>query len=143
MTSASIEDRLAIIELVNQSVAGVMRKDIAMWRATWAEDGAWKIDMLDQPVRGRDEIAGLFGGIIERFDFVAMSSFVTGIAVNGDRATGKAYSQELMFPKSGGQKILCGCFHDEYIRQDGRWLFHTRTYETLYRSTVIEPPAGA
>lgn len=139
MTSASPQDRLDIADLVNRSVAGVLRKDVALWGSTWAEDGSWMIDMFDQPLTGREAIVATYGRIIERFDFVAMSSFVTDIAVDGDRATGKAYSQELMFPKDGGQKILCGCFHDDYVRRDGQWLFQSRTYETLYRSTVIEP----
>lgn len=141
MSATRIEDRLAITELVNRSVAGVMRKDIGLWASTWAEDGSWMIDMFDQPVRGRDAIAASYGKIIERFEFVSMTSFVTDIVIDGDRATGKAYSQELMFPKAGGQKILCGCFHDDYVQVDGRWLFQSRTYETLHRGTLIEPDA--
>lgn len=139
MTTASPEDRAAITDLVNRSVAGVLRKDMALWGATWADDGSWMIDMFDQPLTGRDRIVTMFGDIMQKFAFVAMSSFVTELAVEGDRASGRAYSQEFMFPLTGGQKILCGCFHDEYVRLDGQWYFQSRTYETLYRSTVIEP----
>jgi guanyl-specific ribonuclease Sa len=46
-----------------------------------------------------------------------------------------------LFPNAGGQKILCGCFSDEYVKRDEQWYFHSRHYETLYRSTVIEPAA--
>ena len=138
MEASEHADRMAITELVNQSVAGVLRKDMKLWGGTWAPDGSWMIDMFDEPLSGREAIVGVFGKIIARFDFVAMSSFVTEIEIDGDRATGKAYSQELMFPKGGGQKILCGCFHDEYVRIDGRWHFQSRTYETLHRGTVIE-----
>ena len=141
MSEGSIEDRLAITELVNTAIAAVMRKDIESWGATWAEDGAWKIDMLDQPARGREAIVAIYKGLLEKFAFVSMTGFCTEIVVDGDRATGKAYSQELMFPKDGGQRILCGCFHDEYVRRDGRWHFLSRVYETLYRSTIIPPPA--
>lgn len=141
MSSSDLADRLAITDLVNRSVAGVMRKDLALWGGTWAEDGSWMIDMFDEPVTGRDKIVAIFGKIVEKFAFVAMSSFVTDLEIDGDRATGKAYSQEFMFPNAGGQKILCGCFSDEYVRRDGQWYFHSRHYETLYRSTVIEPVA--
>lgn len=141
MTINPAEDRLAIADLVNRSVAAVMRKDIAAWGGTWAPDGQWKIDMLDQPAQGREAIVAIYERLIAKFAFVSMTAFVTGIAVDGDRATGKAYSQELMFPVEDGQKILVGCFHDEYVRLGGTWHFQTRVYETLYRSTVIAPPA--
>ena len=141
MSSDSLEDRLAITDLVNRSVAAVMRKDLALWGGTWAEDGSWMIDMFDAPVTGRDTLVGIFGSIVERFSFVAMSSFVNDIAVDGELASGKVYSQEFMFPKAGGQKILCGCFDDRYVKLSGQWYFQSRVYETLYRSTVIEPPA--
>lgn len=138
MEANGLADRLAITELVNQSVAGVLRRDMGIWGATWAPDGSWMIDMFDEPLVGRDAIVDAFGKIIERFAYVAMSSFVTDIEISGDRATGKAYSQEFIFPKAGGQKILCGCFQDEYVRLDDRWLFQKRTYETLHRGTLTE-----
>lgn len=141
MSSTPLEDRLAITELVNRSVAGVMRKDLALWGGTWAEDGSWMIDMFEKPVTGRDRIVAIFGAIVEKFAFVAMSSFVTDIVVDGSRATGRAYSQEFLFPVSGGQKVLCGCFGDEYVKRDGQWYFQSRVYETLYRATVIDPAA--
>lgn len=141
MESGQIEDRLAITELVNRSVAGVLRRDPELWGSTWAQDGSWKIDLFDQPLQGRDAIVEVFRSIIARFEFVAMTAFATDIVLDGDTARGTAYSQELMFPVGGGQKILCGCFHDDYVRLDGHWLFQSRRYETLYRSTVIEPPS--
>lgn len=141
MPDASPQDRLDIAELVNTQVIGVMRKDSALWGGTWAEDATWKIDMLDQPAQGRDAIVAIFERIIGKFAFVSMSASVSGIVVDGDRATGTAYSQELLFPAEGGQKILVGCFHDEYARLDGKWHFKARVYETLYRSTIIAPPA--
>lgn len=141
MTETTLHDRLAIAELVNTSVVGVLRQDIELWGSTWAPDGSWKIDMLDQPAQGREAIVAIYAAIIGKFTFVSMNAFATDITVQGDRATGKAYSQELMFPREGGQKILVGCFHDEYVRLDGRWHFQSRVYETLYRAPVIAPPA--
>lgn len=141
MSASLLEDRLAITDLVNRSVAGVMRQDCELWGSTWAEDASWMIDMFDAPARGRDTIVGIYAKIIDKFAFVSMSSFVTELRIDGDRATGKAYSQELMFPKAGGQRILCGCFHDDYVRIAGDWYFQSRVYETLYRSTIIEAAA--
>lgn len=139
--SGPAADKLAIEDLVNRSLAGVMRKDLALWGNTWAHDAAWKIDLLDQPARGRAAIVSVFESIITRMEFVSMTAFVTDVAVHGDRATGKTYSQELIFPKSGGVKLLCGCFYDEYIREGGQWYFQSRTYETLQRAAIVDPPA--
>lgn len=139
MNVADLLDHQAITDLVNRAVAGVLAKDISLWEATWAPDASWKIDMFDQPLQGRGAIAKVFGQIIERFSYVAMSNFVTDLTVTGERATGKVWSQEFMFPVRGGMKVLGGCFHDEYVRLDGRWHFQSRRYETLHRGTVVEP----
>lgn len=139
--TASAAERLAIEDLVNRSLAGVMRKDLALWGNTWADNAFWKIDLLDQPARGRTAIVNVFETIISRMEFVSMTAFVTDVAVDGERATGKAYSQELIFPKSGGVKLLCGCFHDEYVRDGGQWYFQSRIYETLQRTAIVNPPA--
>ena len=36
MEASEHADRMAITELVNQSVAGVLRKDMKLWGGTWA-----------------------------------------------------------------------------------------------------------
>lgn len=138
MNKPSIEDQLAIRELLDQFAIGCMRADIPIWGDTWAEEASWKIDMLDEPAVGKKNIVAVYEKILSNIDFVSITSFPEGLSVDGDQAQGKCYSQELIFPKAGGTKILVGCHHDKYIRRDGRWYFLSRVYETLRRSPIGE-----
>lgn len=137
MSQGPIEDRLAIRELIETFAIGAIRKDTSIWGGTWAEDATWKIDSLDEAAVGKNNVVAVFERIIPNIEFVSMTSFPSELVLEGDRAHGKAYSQELIFPKAGGQKILVGCFHDEYVKRDGRWYFLSRNYETLRRSDLV------
>lgn len=137
MNSGPIADRLAIRELVETFAVAAMRKDSTLWGGTWAEEGSWKIDSLDQPAVGRDKVIAVFEKLMPNIEFVSMNSFPAELVVDGDRARGKAYSQELIYPKAGGQRILVGCSHDEYVKREGRWYFLARVYETLRRSALV------
>lgn len=136
MENEAIGDRLAIRELLETFVVGCMRADSTIWGSTWAEEASWKIDKLDEPAVGRSNVIAVFEEIMPNIQFVSMTSFPTELSINGDKATGKAYSQEIIFPKAGGQRMLVGCSHDEYVRRDGRWYFLSRHFETLWRSAI-------
>ena len=136
MSIGPVEDQLAIRELIERSSIGVMRKDTDIWGGTWAEEGSWKIDSLDEPAVGKSNVIAVFEKIISNINFATMSAFPAELVIEGDRARGKAYCQELIFPKAGGQRILVGCFHDQYVKRNGRWYFLSRVYETLWRSAI-------
>lgn len=137
MTAPAIAEELAIRKLLETFAIACIRKDTSLWASTWAEEASWKIDALDQPAVGRSNVVAIFERIMPNIAFVSMTSFPADLVVDGDRASGKAYSQELIFPKAGPEKILVGCSHDEYIKRDGRWYFLKRSFETLRRSTLI------
>ena len=138
MDNDLIEDRLAIEQLIKTSAVGAMRKDPVLWSNTWSEDGCWTIDSLDEPVRGKANVVALFEKLIAGIEFVSMTSFLSNLTIDGDTGRGQVYSQELIFPKAGGRKILVGCFHDEYVKRDERWYFLTRRFETLRRGPLID-----
>jgi len=136
MDNEMVGERLAIRELLETFMVGCMRADSGIWGSTWAEEASWKIDRLDAPAVGRGNVIAVFEEIIVNIRFVSMNSFPTELAIEGNSASGKAYSQEIIFPKAGGQRILVGCSHDEYIKQNGRWYFLSRHFETLWRSAI-------
>ena len=131
MSKGSVEDRLEIRELVESFAVGAMRIDTETWGSTWAEDGAWKLPSLEEAVRGKDNIIATFREKMAYVDTMSMISFPHALEFDGDSARGQCYCRELIFTKEGGQKILIGCFEDEYVKRDGRWLFLSRTYEIM------------
>ena len=138
MQQGSIEDRLAIRELVETFAIATTRIDPELWGSTWAEDGAWKLPSLEAPVRGRDTIVETFREKMAYLRMISMTSTSTALVIEADggRASGQAQCQELIYPKTGGQTVVVGCFEDEYVKRDGRWLFSSRTYTVLN----VDPP---
>ncbi len=131
MNKGPVEDRLAIRELIETFSAAAMRVDADQWGGTWAEDGTWKLVSMPEPVSGREEIVSAFLKVMGYVDFMSMISFPAELNIDGDTATGKAYSRELIFTKEGEQKIVVGCYHDEYVKRDGRWYFLSRFNEVM------------
>jgi len=131
MNIGPMEDRLAIRELIETFSAGVMRIDAEYWGELWAPDGAWKLPSLPEDCVGKTNIKEMFREKLAYVDSISMIAFPADLVVDGDTAEGKAYCRELIFTKEGAQKILIGCFDDQYVRLNGRWLFRRREYEIL------------
>jgi len=131
MSKGSVEDRLAIRELIERFSAAVIRIDAGRFAATFADDGAWILPSMPEGAKGRDRIREAFAEKLAYVEHIHMVGFPDELAFDGDRASGKTYCRELIFTKDGDQKVLIGCFHDEYVRQDGEWLFLSRNYEVV------------
>ena len=131
MNKGPIEDRLEIRELIEAFAAAVMDIDAEKWGATWAEEGSWKLPSMESAVTGRDKVMAAFKEKMEYVKCMSMISFPAEMVVDGDRATGKAYCRELIYPKTGGQLVVLGYFDDEYIKRDGRWQFLSRVYQVI------------
>ena len=131
MHQGPIEDRLEIRELIETFAAGAMRIDPEIWGSTWAEDGTWKLMSMPEPQYGKADILQYFTKVMAYVDFMSMISFPADLVIEGDTAHGKAYCRELIFSKTGDQKIVIGCYHDKFVKRDGRWLFLSRFYEVM------------
>jgi SnoaL-like domain len=139
MNAGQLEDRLAIRELIETFAVGAMRIDADIWGSTWAEEGSWKLPSMAEPTMGKRNVVAAFKEKMGYVRIMSMISFPTDLVIDGDRARGKAYCQELIFPKAGGQRFTVGCFDDEYVKRDGRWYFVSRVYEVL----GADPPPAA
>ena len=131
MGRRTVEDRLEIRELIETFAVGAMRIDTEIWGSTWADDGSWKLPSLDKAVSGRENIIETFKQKMAYVDNMSMICFPHALEFDGDRASGQCYCRELIYTKDGDQKILIGCFDDEYVKRDGRWYFTARTYEVM------------
>ncbi|NND66038.1 MAG: nuclear transport factor 2 family protein [Halioglobus sp.] len=131
MSKGSVEDRLAIRELIERFSAAVIRIDADRFASTFAQDGVWILPSVPDGTRGRDNIRAVFGEKLAYVEHIHMVGFPDELVFDGDRATGATYCRELIFTKDGEQKLLIGCFHDEYVKVDGEWLFQSRDYEVV------------
>jgi ketosteroid isomerase-like protein len=135
LVQGSVEDRLALRELIEAYAAATTRFDVDAWGQCWAEDSAWQLSSMTEPVRGKDVILATFRERTEYAACISLLGFPAEIVVEGDRAKGKTYTRELVYPKAGGRIEVVGCFHDEYVRQNGRWYFAVRIYEAIRKES--------
>ena len=131
MSVGSIEDRLAIRELVEAFACAAMRGDATKLGSTWSEDGVWKLPSMAEPARGREAIIAAFSKATAYLSFMSMISVPTELVIQDNKACGKALCQELNVTKTNEQKTVLGCYDDTYVKLEGRWYFQTRTYEVL------------
>ena len=131
MNQGSVEDRLAIRELIEAFAVGAMHCDAELWGETWAEEASWKLPSMPEAATGKQNVIALFKEKLAYVGYMSMISFPSNLVIQGDRATGRAYCRELIYPKAGGRLVVVGYFDDEYVKRDGRWLFASRVYTVM------------
>ena len=126
----SVEDELALRNLMGRYVDAVFRSDAEAWAATWAEDARWNVVGTD--VIGRDNIVGLWQQLMTTFEFALMLPSSSQFEVNGDQASGHYYLQEFTRDQAGKSSTLISRYIDTYSRVGGDWLYQSRQYEIIY-----------
>lgn len=130
-----IEDRLAIQELVTAYGDAVTQRDADAWGANWAEDGFWS--MPDFPgwekITGRAAIVATWVDAMKGFPLNINLQTLGNLKVDGDRAVGRTYTSELVAEPDGEPYRVTGQYDDEFVKQDGRWLFQRRVFKVLHQ----------
>lgn len=129
----SVEDRLAIRELVASYGDAVTRNDAADWGALWADDAVWSLPEIPgmERIAGRETIVATWIEAMKGFPFQVNIQTPGALRVEGDRATGHCYTSELVKNTEGQRQRWTGLYTDEYVRRDGRWLFASRSFRIL------------
>ena len=128
--SGSLEDRLAIHELVATYADAVSRRNAEEWGSVWAEDALWRVPGfpgLDR-VEGRKAIVAAWSEAMTNFTENFMVQTVGALTIDEDKATGRAYNQETATDLNGNTVWAKGAYEDEFVKRDGRWWFATRIY---------------
>ena len=129
-TTGTIEDRLAVRELVENYADAVFQRDAAQWGENWTADATWSI--AGREIRVRDQIVAVWTDIMGQYPFVGMYLTSGGCALDGDRGEGRWYVLDVGATASGEDLCTFGRYHDRYARDtDGVWRFLSRRYEVL------------
>ena len=126
----SIEDELALRNLMARYVDAVNRNDAAAWASTWAADAVW--NLLGAPVTGRDNILGLWQQMMSSFEFAIMMPSSCLFDITGDTASGHWYLQEYTRDLEGNGSSVLSRYVDTYVKQGGQWLYQSREYGFIY-----------
>ncbi len=142
----SVEDELAIRNLVARYCHAIAERDDKAWADTWAEDGEWHV--LGQEVRGREAVLAHYLKLVATAKWVVQVATDGAIEVTGDSATGRWQIQETIQTQDGRAALNVGRYRDRYRRgADGVWRFARREFRTSYfgapdLSAESRPPEG-
>ncbi len=122
-------DQLAIRNLHDSYADAVFRRDASDWGSNWAIDGRWHL--MGTTVEGRDNIVGMWNGAMAGFAFVAFFAQPGAIEIDGDHATGRVFTHEVLETQEGDIRRPVGRYDDVYVKRDGKWLYEERIYTML------------
>jgi uncharacterized protein (TIGR02246 family) len=134
------EDRLAIRELLEVYADAVNRNDAEAWSTTFAEEAEWSLP--DYPeigtTSGKTAIVAMWVEAMKPYPGIMFEAWPGSIEVQGDTATMRSYTSEVY---DQGDKTVRdrGVYEDTCVKQDGRWLFKSRSFRKLHRQ---EGPRG-
>ena len=130
--SNEVEDQLAIQQLVSVYADAVNRRDESLWSSTWAEDCAWSLPGAGT-FTGKEAVVGLWVQAMTGFEFVAQLIYQGTVEIDENNASGRWYLCEHLRPAGSADGMFnIGTYKDEYVKQDGRWLFSKRDYQIMY-----------
>ncbi len=139
MFTGPMEDRLAIRELHETYGDGVVRFDAETWGSVWADDADW--DFMGMEIKGREAIVELWLGAMSNFDAVSFQCVPASIEVDGDRATSRCQTQEVLKGKDGSTRMLGGLYTDELQKRDGAWVYTKRAFKVVAEYNPAEENA--
>ncbi len=126
-----LEDRIAIQELNATYGDAVSMRDKDGFGHCFATDATWHLPWRE-PVHGRDAIVELWVEQIANYPFLNFSGFVGALEINGDRASGRLWTREVVADEAGLSSQVTGRYDHEYIKRDGRWYYFNKTFTPLH-----------
>ncbi|GMG88396.1 nuclear transport factor 2 family protein [Biformimicrobium ophioploci] len=126
----SLEDEIALRNLMARYTDAVNRNDGASWINCWADNASW--DLMGLIVTGQDNILNLWQRMMSNFEFALLMPSSCHFEVNGNSATGHWYLHEYTRSKEGDAITILSRYQDSYIKENGKWLYQTRKYELIY-----------
>lgn len=128
--SNTLEDELALRNLMSRYIDAVNRRDAQAWAATWDDNASW--NLLGNDVRGKENIVALWQQMMAGFEFALMMPGSCLFSVDGDTATGHWYLQEFTRDTTGSSGVVLSRYLDTYSKREGQWLYQSREYSLLY-----------
>ena len=135
----TLADRILIRERMSEYADSMFQCDLDAWLANFTEDCVWRGAGME--MRGLEALAASWPNLWAPLTRMAYFTEVAAIKVNGDRASARCYSRQIMFRKDGGVNKIAGLYHDQLVRRGDTWLFAEREFEFIGTEPNIEPAA--
>ncbi|MES2764620.1 MAG: nuclear transport factor 2 family protein [Bacteroidota bacterium] len=129
---AAIEDKMAIKYLVDEFSNLADTKEIDKQVLLFTEDATVQSTVNGQqgaPLKGRKQIGDAFTAFLNNFETVYHLNGQQTVTLNGNKASGISYCAVTLIGMENGKKMKTSIgvyYHDEYVKQNGRWLIADR-----------------
>jgi len=136
-----LEDRADLKELVDTFSNLADTKEIEKQVLLFTEDAtveAFSGEKQTSSLKGRKAIGDAFAAYLANFETVYHINGQQTVSIEGDGASGTAYSLVVLIRHEGGKtvRLTSGVtYKDEYVRQDGKWLISRRTSNFTWSTT--------
>lgn len=108
----------------------VNRRNADDWAACWADDAVWRLRTME--LSGKEQIVAGWRKAMESYAQVWFMAFAGHITLesDGNSAQVRSHTFEYLCPVGRTPKLQSGLYEDRVIRQDGRWVFASRTFSS-------------
>jgi ketosteroid isomerase-like protein len=131
-----LADELGIRNLVSCYADAVNRRDLQLWRSTWAPHAEWHI--AGKGLAGREAICQYWEAAMGGFEGVIQMVAQGTVAISGDQAEGVWTIWEVGL-RGGAGSLVVGSYADRYAKVASGWSFNARAFTVCYRGAL---PAG-
>lgn len=134
----TIEDRLAISDLVATYARAVDDRDLDLLRVLFSSDAVF--DSVAGRAEGPDAVIDYYADRLSRFTASFHVPHSATVEFTGpDTATGIVAAHAEMAMPDGAFWVALR-YHDDYVREEGRWRFRERTVKQLYALPLRDLP---
>ncbi|MBP2414065.1 ketosteroid isomerase-like protein [Arthrobacter stackebrandtii] len=137
----AVADRVEIEALHGEFTDAGMMSDYDRFASLFTGDGVWEIPAAGARMAGRGEIRAGIERLHGLWDYFVQTTHAGTIQLDGDTATGRAYTAEFGLMRDGSPHLNYAIYHDRYERTPDGWKFAERIYEVLYQDG--SPLAGS
>ena len=128
--NGTVEDRLAIRDLIDLYADAVSRRNADDWGKTWAKDSLWQVPEFPglERVEGRTAIVAAWSQAMTNFTLNYMTQTLGAVDLKGDTGTGRVHNFEVGIDLDGSTNQHVGCYEDTYVKEGGLGLFASRIH---------------
>ena len=149
ITPTEAADRLALRELFDAYAHCADRRDAEGQKALFTDDTVFAVYMDGEGseptyvLQGREALTPVFDDL-NRYEATMHFNGQSTIALDGDRATGESYclAHHLSVGEDGQRTMMIASIRylDEFVKQDGDWLFAERRLMVGWTETRPSAP---
>lgn len=107
----------------------VFRRDRELWLANWVDDCTWRTQ--GREFRGKHEMREQWAKIWEMLEKMTFFTEIGAIEVQDQNAKARCYCREILLLRDGGVRKVVGQYDDTLVKENGVWLFASRSYTLL------------